>query len=62
MAEVAGVGGISREVRLDHGPKFAGRMLDAWSCLNGVTLDFSRPGKPTGNGVIATHNGHSREE
>jgi len=32
-----------------YGPEFAGRMLDQWAYLNGVTLDFSRPGKPTDN-------------
>src|SRR5262249_48198027 len=30
--------------------------------LNGVTLDFSRPGKPTDNGFIESFNGRLREE
>ena len=30
-----------------YGPEFAGRLIDHWAYLNGVELDFSRPGKPT---------------
>ena len=30
-----------------------GRMLDQWAYLNGVEIDFSRPGKPTDNAYIA---------
>jgi putative transposase len=36
-------------VRVDNGPEFAGRLLDHWAYLNGVEIDFSRPGKPTDN-------------
>jgi len=36
-------------------------MLDLWAHLNGVTLDFSRPGKPTDNGSIESFNGRVRE-
>lgn len=32
---------------LCYGPEFAGRPLDQWPYLNGVELDFSRPGTPT---------------
>ncbi len=35
-----------------YGPEFAGRMLDQWAYLKGVTLDFSRPGKPTDTDVV----------
>jgi putative transposase len=62
MAELATGRGVPREVRVDNGPEFAGRMLDLWAHLNGVTLDFSRPGKPTDNGFIESSNGRSREE
>ena len=62
MAEVASGRGVPREVRVDNGPEFAGRMLDLWAHLNGVTLDFSRPGKPTDNGFIESFNGRLREE
>jgi putative transposase len=42
--------GRPKSLRVDNGPEFAGRMLDQWAYLNGVEIDFSRPGKPTDNG------------
>ena len=38
--------------RVDNGPEFAGRMLDQLTYLNGVEIDFSRPGKPTDTDVV----------
>jgi putative transposase len=38
------------------------RDLDVWAYQRGVTLDFSRPGKPTGNAFIEAFNGRFREE
>ena len=34
--------------QVDHGPEFISKDLDRWAYDNGVTLDFSRPGKPGG--------------
>ena len=33
-----------------------------WAYLNGVALDFSRPGKPTDNAFIEAFNGRLRQE
>src|SRR6202021_542430 len=38
--------GRPRTIRVDNGPEFISRDLDLWAYMNGVTLDFSRPGKP----------------
>lgn len=54
--------GKPKSVRVDNGPEFAGRMLDQWAYLNGVTLDFSRPGKPTDNAFIEAFNSRLRQE
>ncbi|WP_165253405.1 integrase core domain-containing protein [Paludisphaera soli] len=62
LAEVAAGRGAPRELRVDNGPEFTGRMPDLWAHLNGVTLDFSRPGKATDNGFIESFNGRVREE
>ena len=40
-----------------YGPEFAGKALDQWAYLNGVEIDFSRPGRPTDNGLIEVFNG-----
>jgi len=39
-----------------------GRELDKWAYLNGVELDFSRPGKPVDNAYIESFNGSFRDE
>jgi putative transposase len=54
--------GKPRTLKVDNGPEFAGRMLDQWAYLNGVEIDFSRPGKPTDNGHIEAFNGRLRAE
>jgi putative transposase len=54
--------GVPREIRVDNGPEFISRDLDRWAWLNGVTLDFSRPGKPTDNAFAESFNGSLRAE
>ena len=44
------------------GPEFVSRALDQWAYLHQVTLDFSRPGKPTDNAVVESFNGRLRDE
>ncbi|MDB5410063.1 MAG: putative transposase [Rhodospirillales bacterium] len=43
-----------KTIRLDNGPEFISKELDLWAFMRGVTLDFSRPGKPTDNAFIET--------
>jgi len=50
------------KIRLDNGPEFVSRVLDHWAYRHGVTLDFSRPGKPTDNSYIESFNGRLRDE
>jgi putative transposase len=45
-----------------YGPEFVWRALDQWAYLNQVTLDFSRPGKPTDNALVESFNGRLRDE
>ena len=55
-------GGSLCELR--NAPPVFSKALDRWAYENGVTLDFSRPGKPTGNaswrastaGSVTSHN------
>ena len=54
--------GRPKTIRCDNGPEFAGRLLDQWAYLNGVELDFSRPGKPTDNAFIEAFNARLRAE
>jgi putative transposase len=47
---------------IDNGPEFISRALDAWAHRHGVTLEFSRPGKPTDNAFIEAFNSRFRDE
>lgn len=52
-----------RTIRVDNGPEFISKaFVDRWACDNGVTLDFSRPGKPTDNAFVGSFNGRLRDE
>lgn len=54
--------GVPEEIRVDNGPEFISRALDLWAYMNDVTLDFSRPGKPTDNAFVESFNGKFRAE
>ena len=43
---------LPKSIRVYNGPEFTSKVLDQWAYANGVTLDFSRPGKPTDNAFI----------
>jgi putative transposase len=52
MMRIAALRGAPKAIRVDNGPKFVSKALDRWAYENGVTLDFSRPGKPTDNAFV----------
>jgi putative transposase len=54
--------GYPKTIRVDQGSEFVSRDLDLWAYQRGVTLDFSRPGKPTDNAFIEAFNGRFRAE
>jgi putative transposase len=54
--------GAPRRVQADNGPEFISVVLDKWAYDQGVTIDFSRPGKPTDNPFIESFNGSFRDE
>ena len=54
--------GLPKTIRLDNGPEFVSKELDLWAFMRGVTLDFSRPGRPTDNARIELFNGKFRTE
>ena len=54
--------GYPKAIRVDQGTEFVSRDLDLWAYARNVVLDFSRPGKPTGNAFIEAFNGRLRAE
>ncbi|MEX0681150.1 MAG: integrase core domain-containing protein, partial [Balneolales bacterium] len=55
-------GHLPERIQVDNGSEFISKALDLWAYENKVTLDFSRPGKPTDNLYIESFNGSFRDE
>ena len=53
---------VPNRIQVDNGAEFISKTLDKWCYDNKVTLDFSRPGKPTDNPFIESFNGSFRDE
>jgi putative transposase len=62
LGRIAMERGTPKPIRVDNGPEFGSKVLDQWAYRNGVTLDFSRPGKSTDNAYVESFNGSLRDE
>ena len=62
LEKVCGEVGYPKTIRVDQGSEFVSRDLDLWAYAHNVTLDFSRPGKPTDNAFIEAFNSKVRSE
>lgn len=62
LERVCRLTGYPKTIRVDQGSEFISRDMDLWAYQKGVTLDFSRPGKPTDNAFIEAFNGRFRAE
>lgn len=62
LALLVAMRGKPQNIRIDNGPEFISKALDAWGIVRGITLHFIRPAKPTGNGHIESFNGRLRDE
>lgn len=49
-------------IQCDNGTELVSKDADLCAYSNGVTMDFSRPGKPTGNPYVALFNGKFKDE
>ena len=62
LEKLKAVRGLPQRIKVDNGPEFISRALDAWAYFNKVKLDYSRPGTPTDNPHIESFNGSFRDE
>lgn len=53
---------VPQRLQTDNGSEFISKTLDRWAYENRVTMDFSRPGKPTDNALVESFNGSLRDE
>lgn len=61
MSQLAAVRGTPKRLQTDNGSEFISKALDRWAYEHGVTMDFSRPGRPTDNPFIKSFNGSFRD-
>lgn len=62
MQHLQALRGAPQRIQVDNGSEFISKALDQWAYAQGVTLDFSLPGKPTDNALIESFNGSLRDE
>jgi len=48
---------VPKRIQVDNGSEFISKDFDRWAYENKVTLDYSRPGKPTDNPFIESIRG-----
>ena len=53
---------LPASVTVDHGTEFTSLVMDDWAHANYVSLAFTRPRKPTDNGLCESFNGRLRDE
>ena len=56
------LGLVPKRIQVDNDSEFSSKVLDRWVYDQHVTLDCSRPGKPTDNSYIESFNGSFRDE
>lgn len=54
--------GLPQRIQTDNGSEFISIVMDRWAYDHNVTMDFSRPGKPTDNPFVESFNGSFRDE
>jgi putative transposase len=62
LDQTAAQRGWPQAITVDNGTEFTSKALDEWAYRRGVKLDYTRPGKPTDNGLIESFNGRLRDE
>jgi putative transposase len=53
---------LPNRIQVGNGSEFISKEFDRWAYENHVTLDYSRPGRPTDNPFIESFNGSLRDE
>ena len=53
---------VPERIQTDNGSEFISKEMDRWAYEHKVTMDYSRPGKPTDNPFLESFNGSFRDE
>ncbi len=57
-----GQGILPKRIQTDNGSEFISKEMDRWAYQHKVTMDYSRPGRPTDNPYVESFNGSFRDE
>lgn len=57
-----GAGIVPKRIQTDNGSEFISKEMDRWAYEHQVTMDYSRPGKPTDNPFVESFNCSFRDE
>jgi transposase InsO family protein len=61
LTEIAQGRELPTRIQADNGPELISISLHKWAYDHGVTMDFSRHGKPTDHPFIESFNGNLRD-
>lgn len=53
---------VPKRIQTDNGSEFQSKEMDRWAYEHKVTMDYSRPGRPTDNPFVESFNGSFRDE
>ena len=62
MDRLVALRGKPDRIQCDNGSEFISKVMDKWAYDHGVTIDFSRPGKPMDNALVESFNRSFRDE
>lgn len=62
LCQVGEERGFPNVIRVDNGPEFIAHYFQKWCKTNGITIQYTQPGKPMQNGFIERFNRFFRED
>jgi len=62
LNQLTGHRGAPQVLRCDNGSEFCSQIVDLWAAHHNVSIEFSRPGKPTEHAHVESFNGTCRKE
>jgi putative transposase len=62
MDQVRQIKGSPQCIKVDNGPEFVSKALNAWVNFSHIQMDYSRPGTPTEDAIIESFSRSCRDE
>jgi putative transposase len=62
LDQIGSISGYPERIRVDNGPEFTSAIFHHWAALNNITIEHTRPGKPSDNAFAESFIGKLRDE